>query len=34
MIDRNIKLLRRKYELSQEKLAEKIRVSRQTVAKW
>lgn len=34
MIDRNIKLLRRIYELSQEKLAEKIGVSRQTVAKW
>ncbi|AXQ77987.1 helix-turn-helix domain-containing protein [Streptococcus chenjunshii] len=34
MIDKNIKLLRKKQGLSQEKLAEKIGVSRQTVAKW
>ena len=34
MIDRNIRLLRKRQELSQEKLAEKIGVSRQTVAKW
>ncbi|MEX2803625.1 helix-turn-helix domain-containing protein [Streptococcus sp. H31] len=34
MIDKNMKLLRKKQNLSQERLAEKIGVSRQTVAKW
>ena len=34
MIDMNIKYLRNKLELSQEDLAEKIGVSRQSVAKW
>ncbi|MCH5296527.1 MAG: helix-turn-helix domain-containing protein [Ruminococcus sp.] len=34
MIDANIKYLRKKAELSQEELAEKLNVSRQSVAKW
>lgn len=34
MIDANIKYLRKKAGLSQEELAEKIDVSRQSVAKW
>ncbi len=34
MIDMNLKYLRKKYELSQEELAEKLGVSRQSVAKW
>ena len=34
MINMNIKYLRNKFELSQEELAEKIGVSRQSVAKW
>ena len=34
MISMNIKYLRNKYSLSQEELAEKIGVSRQSVAKW
>ncbi|MEI3611504.1 helix-turn-helix transcriptional regulator [Pseudogracilibacillus sp. SO30301A] len=34
MIRMNIRLLRKKNKLSQEQLAEKVNVSRQTVAKW
>ena len=34
MIDMNIRVLRKKNKLSQEQLAEKVSVSRQTVAKW
>ena len=34
MISMNLKYLRNKYGLSQEQFAEKIGVSRQTVAKW
>lgn len=34
MIDANIKFLRKRAELSQEELAEKVDVSRQSVAKW
>lgn len=34
MIDMNIRVLRKKNKLSQEQLAEKVNVSRQTVAKW
>lgn len=34
MIDANIKFLRKRAGLSQEELAEKIDVSRQSVAKW
>lgn len=34
MIDANIKFLRKRVGLSQEELAEKIDVSRQSVAKW
>ena len=34
MIGMNIRALRKKYQLSQEQLAEKVAVSRQTVAKW
>lgn len=34
MIDMNLKNLRKKHNLSQEKLAEKLGVSRQAVAKW
>lgn len=34
MIDSNIKFLRKRAGLSQEELAEKIDVSRQSVAKW
>lgn len=34
MIDANIKFLRKKAGMSQEELAEKIDVSRQSVAKW
>lgn len=34
MIDMNIRILRQKQNLSQEQLAEKLDVSRQTVAKW
>lgn len=33
-INENLKLLRNKHKLSQEKIAEKIGVSRQTVTKW
>jgi len=34
MIGMNIRVFRKKYKLSQEQLAEKVNVSRQTVAKW
>ncbi|MFD1849728.1 helix-turn-helix domain-containing protein [Oceanobacillus bengalensis] len=34
MIGMNIRVLRKKYKLSQEVLAERVNVSRQTVAKW
>lgn len=34
MIGMNIRILRKKHKMSQEILAEKINVSRQTVAKW
>lgn len=34
MIGMNIRVLRKKHKLSQEQLAEKVNVSRQTVAKW
>src|SRR5699024_12778009 len=34
MIDMNIRVLRKKKKLSQEQLAEKVNVYRQTVAKW
>lgn len=34
MIGMNIRVLRKKHNLSQEQLAEKVDVSRQTVAKW
>ncbi|MBQ8538392.1 MAG: helix-turn-helix domain-containing protein [Ruminococcus sp.] len=34
MISSNLKYLREKHELTQEQFAEKIGVSRQTVAKW
>lgn len=34
MISANIKFLRAKYGMSQETLAEKLEVTRQTVAKW
>lgn len=34
MISVNLKYLRKKFGLSQEELAEKIEVSRQSVAKW
>lgn len=34
MIDMNLKLLRKKFGYSQEEVAEKINVSRQSVAKW
>ncbi|MBQ9663088.1 MAG: helix-turn-helix domain-containing protein [Oscillospiraceae bacterium] len=34
MISKNLMFLRRKANLSQEALAEKIKVSRQTLAKW
>ncbi|MBD8071625.1 helix-turn-helix transcriptional regulator [Bacillus sp. PS06] len=34
MIGMNIRVLRKKHKLSQEQLAERVEVSRQTVAKW
>lgn len=34
MIGMNIRVLRKKHKLCQEQLAEKVNVSRQTVAKW
>ncbi|RJS61899.1 helix-turn-helix transcriptional regulator [Bacillus sp. PK3_68] len=34
MIGMNIRILRKKHKLSQEQLAEKLNVSRQTIAKW
>lgn len=34
MISKNLKYLRKKFGLSQEELAEKIEVTRQSVAKW
>lgn len=34
MIGMNIRVLRKKQKWSQEQLAEKLNVSRQTVAKW
>lgn len=34
MIGMNIRVLRKKYKMSQELLAERVDVSRQTVAKW
>jgi AbrB family looped-hinge helix DNA binding protein len=34
MIGMNIRVLRKKHKMSQEQLAEKVNVSRQTVAKW
>ncbi|WP_232540760.1 helix-turn-helix transcriptional regulator [Lysinibacillus fusiformis] len=30
----NIRVLRKRHKLSQEQLAEKVNVSRQTIAKW
>ena len=34
MISRNLKSLRKKNQYTQEEIAEKINVSRQSVAKW
>ena len=34
MISENIVTLRKKYNFSQEEVAEKIGVTRQTIAKW
>ncbi|SOC40920.1 helix-turn-helix domain-containing protein [Ureibacillus acetophenoni] len=34
MIGMNIRVLRKRHKLSQEQLAEKVDVSRQTIAKW
>ena len=34
MLSEKIKNLRRKYRLSQEELAERLQVSRQSVSKW
>ena len=34
MISKNLKYLRKEHGLSQEEFAEKLNVSRQTVAKW
>ena len=34
MIGMNIRILRKKYKMSQEIIAERVSVSRQTVAKW
>ncbi|KIL75831.1 helix-turn-helix transcriptional regulator [Bacillus badius] len=34
MIDMNIRVLRKKHKMSQEQLAEKVNISRQTIAKW
>lgn len=34
MIGMNIRVLRKKHKISQEQLAERIHVSRQTIAKW
>ncbi|MET4558864.1 AbrB family looped-hinge helix DNA binding protein [Lysinibacillus parviboronicapiens] len=34
MIGMNIRVLRKRHKLSQEQLAEKVKVSRQTIAKW
>ncbi|UTR13994.1 helix-turn-helix transcriptional regulator [Salipaludibacillus sp. LMS25] len=34
MIGMNIRLLRKRHKMSQEEIAEKVQVSRQTVAKW
>ncbi len=34
MIDQNLRVLRKKFRMTQEQLAEKMNVSRQTVAKW
>jgi AbrB family looped-hinge helix DNA binding protein len=34
MIGMNIRVLRKRHKLSQEQLAEKVNVSRQTIAKW
>ena len=34
MISRNLKSLRKKNKYTQEEIAEKINVSRQSVAKW
>lgn len=34
MLDKNLKALRKRFKLSQEQVAEKINVSRQTIAKW
>lgn len=34
MISKNLKFLRDKHELTQEQFAEKLSVSRQTIAKW
>lgn len=34
MLQENLKELRKKFKLSQEQVAEKINVSRQTIAKW
>ncbi|WP_046173476.1 helix-turn-helix domain-containing protein [Domibacillus indicus] len=34
MIGMNIRILRKKHKMSQELLAERVQVSRQTVAKW
>lgn len=34
MIDQNLRILRKKCNLTQEQLAERMHVSRQTIAKW
>lgn len=34
MLDKNLKALRKRFKFSQEQVAEKINVSRQTIAKW
>ena len=34
MIDQNLRVLRKKFHLTQEELAEKLNISRQTLAKW
>lgn len=34
MLEANLKALRKRFKLSQEQVAEKINVSRQTIAKW
>lgn len=34
MLNDNLKILRKRFKLSQEQVAEKLNVSRQTIAKW